>query len=644
MNGSMDCREFLDAGFRYNHAGTDTQNVDYLPLFVETDSKVTEGAARSNQGESIYLELNVLGAADNSPPTIKVQDSQPIRVAQYSVKLINSDILSAADDNTKDKFLVINVTSALSPEDNGFFFDIKDRGNMLTSFTQENILSNKIAYHPPTNVPHDREKEVSLEFVAVDNSFASSDTATLKFIINPVKTNSPKVLLNRRLVVIEGGFAAITLDNLNIVDSDNLDQVEVHVKGGLKHGLLEVGGNKATMFTVKDLETHQVVYRHDDGDSVEDKLFLRITDGKHSTRDKLIITIIPVDDSPPYIVTNLPGSVKSGGFMQITRYNLNANDKDVSLRGITYIIKSPPNFGEVVKRHTALTRGRRVTSFTQADINHGLIYYQHHGGEGHTLPIAPSQNDHIEFRLLDNNDPPNKSGMYTFEINIAPSSNMSPHPLEDIRMQISVNETDSFVFTKDILAYEDVEDIDGGGGDSLLYTITSQPYFLTSQMTLEAGRLIRLDNDIIVMGKCQRYQTMMSFSQRDVDDEKIAYQPPCESIGPISRHVQFQFAVCNQHKSCIMDQVFDITILPFNDRVSHFSVSALKVKAGGTIRLNPDDLLSYDPGVQNNELLLLAIEREPTHGQLVMNNVKLTAGEPFSIDDLRDSDIRYFRQ
>ena len=65
-----------------------------------------------------------------------------------------------------------------------------------------------------------------------------SKPALLAIRITPAKPQAPQVLLNRGLVVLEGGEGVINFENLEIVDSDNIDKVEIHVKGGLKYGSL----------------------------------------------------------------------------------------------------------------------------------------------------------------------------------------------------------------------------------------------------------------------------------------------------------------------------------------------------------------------------------------------------------------------
>ena len=79
-----------------------------------------------------------------------------------------------------------------------------------------------------------------------------------------------------------------------IVDSDNLYNVEVHVKGGLRSGKLEVNGRQSEVFSIDDMQRKAVVYYHDGRDATEDKLILRITDGERNIRGKFKVQILQV--------------------------------------------------------------------------------------------------------------------------------------------------------------------------------------------------------------------------------------------------------------------------------------------------------------------------------------------------------------
>ena len=67
---------------------------------------------------------------------------------------------------------------------------------------------------------------------------------------------------------------------------------------------------------------------------------------------------------------------------------------------------------------------------------------------------------------------------------------LPPQQLEGTSKQLSVKETDLATITKEHLYYVNVGDRD----DDVVYTVTSQPYFLTTSITIDAGRIISTHN------------------------------------------------------------------------------------------------------------------------------------------------------
>lgn len=108
-------------------------------------------------------------------------------------------------------------------------------------------------------------------------------------------------------------------------------------------------GEKGFMFTVNDIKAGVVRYHHDDSDSVKDFIIFRITDGHHQTRHKFPIKILPKDDSPPFLITNMLLVVREGHLALISGSTLQASDMDSSNDYILINITRSPQAGEVMK-------------------------------------------------------------------------------------------------------------------------------------------------------------------------------------------------------------------------------------------------------------------------------------------------------
>lgn len=103
------------------------------------------------------------------------------------------------------------------------------------------------------------------------------------------------------------------------------------------------------MFTVNDIKAGVVRYHHDDSDSTKDFIIFRITDGHHQTRHKFPIKILPKDDSPPFLITNMLLEVSEGQMVLLRGSTLQASDMDSSDDYILFNITRPPQAGEVMK-------------------------------------------------------------------------------------------------------------------------------------------------------------------------------------------------------------------------------------------------------------------------------------------------------
>lgn len=184
------------------------------------------------------------------------------------------------------------------------------------------------------------------------------------------------------------------------------------------------------MFTVSDIKAGVVRYYHDDSDTTKDFVVFRITDGYHQTRHKFPINILPKDDSPPFLITNMVLELSEGQMALLRGSILQASDMDSSDDYILFNITKPPQAGEIMKLPgpgitgyflnqlfslvfdiyvCCLTSrclhvffvGYPVMRFLQKDLFHSIIYYRHFGNEVF--------DDSFEVVLSDFHDPPNLS-------------------------------------------------------------------------------------------------------------------------------------------------------------------------------------------------------------------------------------------
>lgn len=109
------------------------------------------------------------------------------------------------------------------------------------------------------------------------------------------------------------------------------------------------------MFRLVDLQQGAVMYHHSGSDTTRDHVVFRVSDGgRHgSSRHRFPIRILPLDDSPPFLLAQRPLQVREGGSVRLEAESLLAADLDSSDDLITYRIEAAPTAGQLVRKNSA---------------------------------------------------------------------------------------------------------------------------------------------------------------------------------------------------------------------------------------------------------------------------------------------------
>ncbi|XP_010135349.1 PREDICTED: FRAS1-related extracellular matrix protein 1, partial [Buceros rhinoceros silvestris] len=384
---------------------------------------------------------------------------------------------------------------------------------------------------------------------------------------------------------------------------------------------------KGFMFTVSDIQAGVVRYHHDDSDSTKDFVVFRIFDGPHSIRHKFPINILPKDDSPPFLISNVVIEVHEGQTILIQSSMLHASDMDSSDDYILFNITKQPQAGEIMKKPGPNLIGYSVSSFLQRDLFNGIIYYHHLGGEVFE--------DSLEFVLCDSHDPPNLSEPQVMIVHIIPVDDQLPREAPGVTRHLVVKETEIAHLTKKHLHFIDVEEQDR----ELTYTITTSPFFSCTHSHSDAGKLFMVDT-IPKLVKDPVALALQSFTQHAVNYMKVAYMPPLQDIGPEPQQVQFIFSISNQHGGTLYGICFNITILPVDNQAPEVFTSHLRVEEGGLSLVTDRHILISDVDTKQ-EYLLLLLQRQPQHGAVELNGIPMNEGDRLSCGDLRTLAVRY---
>ncbi|XP_044030460.1 chondroitin sulfate proteoglycan 4-like isoform X1 [Siniperca chuatsi] len=283
---------------------------------------------------------------------------------------------------------------------------------------------------------------------------------------------------NTGLTVQRGGITTLTSANLSVFSNlDIRDPQEVTFKVFLppKHGVLcfndadretVTEADAISIFTQQDLVVGRVAYHHDGSHELSD--WFNVTAGarEKSTERRLdrgrrevhLDIGVPVKiyleshQRPPTVISNHPVVVAEGQNVSISREHLEVVHEDSQPSEIVFTVQSPPtlgflqrfspndkhqnNNGEQQHLYQAI-REQATNSFTQEDLNQGLIIYHQQA--------AGSTNDSV---LLEATNGVTKVGPIRLEIDIIPI--LLPLQVKNVS-DLTLDEGSSLPLTSDII-------------------------------------------------------------------------------------------------------------------------------------------------------------------------------------------------
>lgn len=614
------CDDFLVMGLRYQHTEPPSPDVDYIN--IRLDLKDTRSGSIYKTEQS-WIPVRIVGAMPNHPPKASFMSMFILEVDQFILTPLSTGTLDAEDEETPKQLLVFNITTA--PSD-GFITHLSEHTRPISSFTWLDLNDMLIGYQPP-NSSHTQRRNYEVEFEVHDFYFEKSPLITVHMSVRNADTNAPRVSWNMGLSLLEGQSRPITWEQLQIVDNNNLNAVRIITVDGLQHGRLTVRGGKGFMFTVKDIKEGVVCYHHDDSDSTKDFIIFRITDGLHQTRHMFPIKILPKDDSPPFLITNMLLEVSEGRTALLRGSILQASDMDSSHDYILFNITRPPQAGELMKIPGQELTGYPVSHFLQKDLSQSLVYYRHMGNEVF--------DDSFEVVLSDFHDPPNLSEPQVVMVHVERVADQPPKEVPGTSRCLVVKETEVVHITRQQLHFVDLESPES----ELTFTVTTPPFFSGPHRSVDAGRLFLVDS-IPKFTKDASAPVLRLFTQHAVSFMKVAYMPPIVDIGPYPQYIQFVLSVTNHLGKTVTGICFNITVLPVDNQPPQVVTSPLAVEEGGECQLGPEHLLLSDID-SLMETVRVELQGEPRHGVLQLAGSPRNPGQAFTVQDLKNLKVRY---
>ncbi|XP_055982229.1 FRAS1-related extracellular matrix protein 2 [Sorex fumeus] len=651
----MDCRAFLELGVRYRHtAPSRSPNRDWVPMVVELRARGAPVGSPALKREHFQVLVRIRGGAENTAPKPSFVAMMMMEVDQFVLTALTPDMLAAEDTESPPDLLIFNLTSPFLPGQ-GYLVSTDDRSLPLSSFTQRDLRLLKIAYQPPAE-DADRERLFELELEVVDPEGAASDPFAFMVVVKPMNTLAPVVTRNTGLILYEGqarpltGPAGSGPQNLVVSDEDDLEAVQLEVVAGLRHGhLVLLGTSPGTTaapktFSVAQLAAGQVVYQHDSRDgALSDNLVLRMVDGggRHQVQFLFPITLVPVDDQPPVLNANTGLTLAEGETAPILPLTLSATDMDSDDSELLFVLESsssgighlllrqphpPPRQEEELLRGPWRKKGafyeQTVTEWRQRDITEGRLFYRHTGPHS-PRPVM----DQFTFRVQDNHDPPNRSGLQRFVIRIHPVDRLAPELGSGCPLRMVVQEAQLTPLKKKWLRYTDADTDDR----ELRYTVTQPPMDTDENHSLAPlGTLVLTDNPSVVVAH---------FTQAQINHHKIAYRPPDQELGVAAREAQFQFQV-EDRAGNVAAGTFTLYLQPVDNQPPEILNTGFSLQERGHHILSENELRVNDVDTDVAHISF-TLTQAPRHGHLRVSGHMLHVGGSFHFEDIQQGRISY---
>ncbi len=391
-------------------------------------------------------------------------------------------MLQTTDADNSPSQLVYTVTGLTSNGTlrlNGTALSVND------TFTQADIDAGLVTYD------HDGGETASDAFsFSVNDGQGAASSGAFNFVVTPVN-DEQVVALNTGATVSEGSTGTvISTTMLQTTDADNSpSQLIYTVTSPTANGTLRLNGAVLSVndtFTQSDIDAGLVTYDHDGGETASDAFSFSVDDGQGgASGGAFSFMVTPVNDEQ-VVAVNTGATVSEGSTGNvISTAMLQTTDADNTPGQLVYTVTGLASNGTLRLSNSVLNLN---DTFTQADIDAGLVTYDHEGGE--------TTSDAFNFSV-DDGQGATSSGAFSFVVT----------PVNDEQV-VAVNTGATFsegstgnVINTAMLQTTDADNTPG----QLVYTVTG----LTSNGTLRLSGTLLNVND--------------TFTQADIDAGLVTY-------------------------------------------------------------------------------------------------------------------------
>jgi hypothetical protein len=348
-----------DGTVDYVHDGSETVSDSFTYTIRDAGGNVSNAA-------TVSLTVNPA----NDAPTLAINSGAT--VAEGGSVALTASVLRATDVDNTPAQLVYMATVAPG---NGYLELASNPGFAISSFTQADLDAGDIVYvHNGSESASD-----SVQLSVSDGSGGVIADFPFAISVTPVN-DTPLLAVNTGATVAEGGTTAVGSSSLQVTDAESSAEQLSYSAGVAIGGWFELTtspGVPVTTFTQADIDAGRLAFVHDGSESALERLSFTVSDADGASLGAAAFDVVvtPVNDTPT-LVTNAGLSVTAGGAAGIRAAELRTSDPDDAATQLVYSVSAGPSAGRL---ELITNPGVAVMSFTQEDIDNGVVAYVHDG-------------------------------------------------------------------------------------------------------------------------------------------------------------------------------------------------------------------------------------------------------------------------
>ncbi|MCH2247949.1 MAG: S8 family serine peptidase, partial [Crocosphaera sp.] len=299
------------------------------------------------------------------------------------------------DTAGNDTLILENLELSLQLPTPGIGGIQRDNSNLNIDVNGDGIINSEEDVTIINFLANSSEYKPGIGFIENVDNLTGNDIINF---LNPEANQQPILNIYNTLTLDQGARAIINNTFLQVTDSDNsVEEITYTLSHLPNNGILKLDEITLILnstFTQADIDNNLLIYEHSDSESSSDSFNFTVSDGNDGKISETLfnITLNPVNDDP-ILTVNEQLTLDEGAIASITSQQLEVTDIDNTPDELIYTLTDLPDNGILLRNSIELSLD---DTFSQTDINNGVITYSHNGSE--TL------NDSFSFTVTDGND------------------------------------------------------------------------------------------------------------------------------------------------------------------------------------------------------------------------------------------------